>query len=245
MSCAELDRVTPTKRPTGVPASGYQSWRDLLFVHYPVDASVVRAVVPPELELDLWDGRAWVGIVPFAMKDVRLRFFPKALGMHFLETNLRTYVHHRGEPGVYFFSLEAESLLAVKGARWGWGLPYHHATMSMRNESDDTVYRSTRKADRSALLSARYRVGEALGASLPGSFEFFLLERYLLFSVRGGRVKKGQVHHHAYPAHRAEVFAFEDGLMPAAGLPRAEVLPPVVHFSPGVDVEVFGPWRVP
>lgn len=239
--CLDLDRLAPTRRPDA-PRSGHQSWRDLLFAHHVLDAGTVRAVVPPELELDLWDGRAWVGLVPFTMQDIRLAWMPRRAGLDFLETNVRTYVHHRGEPGVYFFSLEASSRLAVKAARWGWGLPYHHASMTTSSDGEIVRYDSVRRSDPRAALSVTYRAGQQLGASGPGSLEFFLLERYLLFSVRGGRVLKGHVHHEAYPAQRASITSISDGLIEAAGLPRARGLPDVAHFSKGVDVEVFGPW---
>lgn len=244
MSALELDRITPTRRPTGLSPSGHQGWRDLLFVHYAYAADEVRRLVPPELELDLWDDQAWIGIVPFTMKDIRVRFQPRALGLDFLETNLRTYVHHRGEPGVYFFSLEASSRLAVKAARWGWGLPYHHASMHTAELDGTRTYTTTRRSDPRAAFSARYRPGALLGASAPGTFEHFLLERYYLFSVRRGRVSKGHVHHVPYPAQRVEVLELSDGLIEAAGLPPVRGLPEVAHFSTGVDVEVFGPYGV-
>jgi uncharacterized protein len=239
----ELDRLSPRVRPRGLP-SGHQRWRDLLFVHFAYPADEVRRLVPAELELDLWDGMAWVGIVPFAMGAVRLRLQPRALGLSFLETNLRTYVHHRGKPGVYFFSLEASSLLAVKAARWGWGLPYHHASMRMTEADGTLAYATTRRSDPRARCSARCRPGEVLGACVPGTFEFFLLERYCLFSVRRGRVLKGHVHHVPYPAQRVELLELSEGLTEAAGLRPPGRPPEVAHFSRGVDVEVFGPVRV-
>ena len=100
--CLDLDRVAPTRRPPG-PAAGTQRWRELLFVHWSFPADVVRALVPPALELDLWRGRAWVGLVPFRMEATRTSWMPRGTGLTFLETNLRTYVHRDGAPGVYFF----------------------------------------------------------------------------------------------------------------------------------------------
>lgn len=238
-----MDRLAPSRRPEGSP-SGYQNWRDLLFVHWTYPVEIVRALVPRELELDAWENRAYVGAVPFVMKDIRLSRMPRWSGMNFLETNLRTYVTHRGEPGVYFFSLEASSRLAVRAARWGWGLPYFDATMSLTREEDGVIDYRTTRAKSGASLAARFRPGELLGPSLPGTLEHFLLERYLLFNLRAGSVWRGQVHHVPYPARRCEVLSITESLTHAAGLPVRSATPETIHFSDGVDVEVFGPLRL-
>ncbi len=200
----------------------------------------MRPLLPAALELDLWEGQAWVGLVPFKMHDIRTSWMPRAAGLDFLETNLRTYVHHRGAPGVYFFSLEASSFLAVHAARLGWGLPYHHAAMQTARAGDRVTYGSRRNRG-GAHLALEYEVGALLGPSAPGTLEHFLLERYLLFSWRGGKVHRGQVHHPPYPAQRATLHRLDEGLLQAAGLTRP-ASPAAVHFAQGVDVEVFGPW---
>jgi uncharacterized protein YqjF (DUF2071 family) len=244
MSAVDLDRITPTRPPADRSPSGWQNWRNLLFLHWPIEPAALRAAVPRELELDLWGGEAFVGVVPFEMKQIRPSWLPGAFAMDFLETNLRTYVHYRGEPGVYFFSLEASSRLAVQAARWGWGLPYHYAAMSSESAGGGTHYRSVRSSNASARLDVRYHVGEPIGASPAGSFEHFLLERYYLFSTRGGRVSKGHVHHVPYPAQRAEVESIDEGLIVVMGFERLGERFAFVHFVSGVDVEVFGPWAL-
>jgi uncharacterized protein YqjF (DUF2071 family) len=237
--CLDLDRVAPTRRPAGT-ASGSQTWRELLFVHWSFAPEVVRAVVPPGLALDLWGGRAWIGVVPFRMEATRAAWMPRRLGLEFLETNVRTYVHHDGAPGVYFLSLEAASWLAVQVARRGWGLPYFHATMHAERTGERVAYRSRRRGDPGASLDVTYDIGAELGPSLPGTQQHFLLERYYLFAERRGRLRRGQVHHHPYPARRATVTALTEGLVAAAGLP-ATGAPETIHYSAGVEVEVFGP----
>jgi hypothetical protein len=118
-----IDRLSPTHRPTGWPV-GYQRWHSLLFLHWPLPAAVLRPLVPAELSIDLYAGVAYVGLIPFVVEQARPAV-PPPLGLDFLETNVRTYVHLAGEdPGVYFFSLDAASLLAMVGARTGFGLPY-------------------------------------------------------------------------------------------------------------------------
>jgi uncharacterized protein YqjF (DUF2071 family) len=234
---ALLDRVGPTRRPAGSPV-GHQRWRHLLFLHWAVPAEAIRPLVPAPLSLDLHDGVAWVGLVPFAMEGVRPRFVPDALGLNFLETNVRTYVHHHGEPGVWFLSLDAASPLAVAVARARWHLPYFTARMKMELGSEGVHYASERAASPHPKLEVRYRPGDPLGASVPGELQFFLLERYLLFAERSGCLYRGQVHHRPYPAYGAEVAALADDLVAATGLPRPEGAP-LVHYSPGVDVEIF------
>jgi len=239
-SCLPLDRIAQARRPRGSP-SGTQRWRELLFVHFTFAPELVRALVPKELELDLWDDRAWVGLVPFKMEGIRPRFAP--FGLDFLETNLRTYVHYRGEPGVFFFSLEASSWLAVKAARLGWGLPYFHADMSTRREGERVHYAAKRRHTK-VETSVEYSLGERLGPSKEGTLEHFLLERYVLLTAGKGRVSRGQVHHVPYPAQRATLHALKDELVVAAGLPQPTEAPASVLYASGVDVEVFGPWDV-
>jgi uncharacterized protein YqjF (DUF2071 family) len=230
-------------RPEG-KASGMQNWRELLFSHWTFPLDVLRPLVPAELELDPWNGEAFVGAVPFLMRDVRPRWLPRAFALDFLELNIRTYVRYRDRPGVYFFSLEASSLLAVKAARWGWGLPYFHAKMSHGVDGDIMSFDSRRKDRAAPSHLARYRLGALLGPSLPGSLEYFLLERYLLFTVKRGQVYEGQVHHVPYPAQAVELLELTDGLVAATGLPDPARRPDLVHYAAGVDVEVFGPWPV-
>lgn len=233
-----MDRIAPSRRPEG-PNAGTQRWRDLLFLHWPVPVELVRPLIPERLSLDTHEGVLYVGVVPFAMLDVSPSWLPGFMDFDFLETNLRTYVHLDGEePGVWFFSLEAASWLAVQAARVTFGLPYHHAAMTMKKEGAETIYETIRRAEPHPRLFARYTVGEYLGPSQPGTLEHFLLERYHLYALQDGRLRRGTVHHTPYPAHRATVLEVHDELMAAAGLP-APTGAPLAHFAPGVDVEVF------
>ena len=232
-----VDRIAPTRRPSG-RCRGYQNWRSLLFMHWPVPVETLRPLVPSAMELDLYEGQAYVGVVPFAMQGVRPRWCPELFAFHFLETNVRTYVCHQGRPGVYFFSLEAASRLAVWAARTFWSLPYYHAEMSLDQQGDEFLYQSRRRLS-DVKHKVRYRLGELLGPSEPGSLEFFFLERYLLFTEHRGEIYAGQVHHSPYPAQAAEVLELEDELMEAAGLGRCPGPPAFTHYAAGVDVEVF------
>ena len=232
-----IDRIAPTQRPKGC-CRGYQEWRNLLFMHWPIAVEKLRPLVPAALDLDLYEGKAYVGVVPFAMQGVRPRWSPKRLAFRFLETNVRTYVCYKGQPGVYFFSLEAASRMAVWAARKFWSLPYFHAEMSLTQQGDEFLYQSKRRTG-GVLHKVRYRLGERLGRSQPESIEYFFLERYLLFTEHRGRLFAGQVHHTPYPAQAAEVLELEDHLLEAAGLGTCPGLPVYSHYASGVDVEVF------
>ncbi len=235
---AAMDRVAPTRRPPGANA-GTQRWRDLAFVHWEVPVEALRPHVPARLELDTWEGRAFLGLVPFAMRDIQPSWLPRVMAQDFLETNLRTYVHEGGqEPGVWFFSLEASSWLAVTAARIGWALPYHHARMSMERSGERFDYETVRRRG-GARAAMSWTPGTLLGASAPGTVEHFLLERYVLYSERGGRLFRGRVHHAPYEARTATLHHMEESLAAAAGLPGLSGDPAFVHACDGVDVEMF------
>ncbi|EYF08491.1 YqjF family protein [Chondromyces apiculatus] len=238
-----MDRISQGVRPSGRPA-GFQRWRSLLFLHWEVDIAALRSLLPAPLSIDTFEGRAYVGVVPFTMQDVSPWWSPSVPGIsNFHELNVRTYVHHEGrDPGVWFFSLDAAKLVAVLIARAGWHLPYHFADMELTARGGEVHYQSRRRwpTERPATLEARYQIGPALGAATPGTFEHFLAERYLLYADGGdGRLFTGQVHHHPYPLHHAEVLALRETMVEAAGLPAPQGAPHAL-YSPGVDVDVFG-----
>lgn len=236
-----IDRITPTRRPDARPVM-YQRWRTLLFLHWELPAEELARLLPPGLTLDTYEGRAFVGLVPFTMKGVRpagLPPFPPLSDFH--ETNVRTYVHREGrDPGVWFFSLDAANRIAVKLARAWFRLPYHFARMELRREGSWISYRSERRWPAPVPASCAVRCapkGEAV-ASTPGTLQHFLVERYFLYTQHGGALWRGQVHHPPYQVRGAEVEGLEESLLAAAGIARPPVAP-LVHFSDGVDVDVF------
>jgi uncharacterized protein len=235
----EIDRVGPTMRPS-IPLYGHQRWRDLLFLHWPVPVEVLRPLVPAPLSVDTYEGVAYVGLVPFWMIGVRPTWAPERVALRFLETNVRTYVHVDGrDPGVYFFSLEAASRVAVAVARAHFGLPYYWSRMRLRKAAHWLEYRSRRLPGRGPRSWVQFETGEHVGPAAPGSLEYFLIERYLLHVWRRGRLWRGQVHHTPYPVQRVRVLTLHDELIGAAGLPQPTVPPPLVHYAAGVDVEIF------
>jgi len=224
--------------PTRPPAV-HMHWADIAFAHWPVPVEAMRRLVPSELEVDVHDGHAWVGLIPFTMKDCSFRGVPPLPGLDtFLECNVRTYVHHRGVPGVWFFSLDAASRLAVIGGRVVWGLNYRLARFHRSVEGDGIKYRLDRnKGDGSGRLD--WTPGTPLPPHPPGSLEHFLVERYHLFARRRGRLIRGRVDHAPWPLRSATADAIETGLVSAAGIDVEGE--PVMHCSDGVDVRGFSP----
>jgi uncharacterized protein len=260
---ALIDRMAPTVRPAGGPI-GYHRWTDLLFIHWRVPAQVIRPLLPPGLSLDTWEGDAWVGLVPFSMSRVRPWWSPALPGISsFCETNVRTYVHFEGrDPGVWFFSLDASSSLAVRVARWRWHLPYFRARMNLQRTTAAVEYKSRRlwpagdgpggvgpAHDISGCeiratigrLVGHDAVGRALpaGRALPGTLEHFLIERYILYALSAtGKLLSGRVHHAPYPIREARLEHLDETLLAATA-----IHPPVsachTLFCDGVDVEIF------
>ena len=194
-------RLQWRQRPSGL-AVMRQQWADLLMVHSRYDADKLQARLPAGLTIDRYDGDAWLGIVPFSMNRIRPIFSPPLPYVSwFLELNVRTYVHDAdGTPGVWFFSLDCNQALAVQLARRLFHLPYEQAEMKRKRQGERIEY-ECRRSDVSADQIARYNYPRCAAGEIaqPGSLEFFLLERYLLFAVHpSGRLYRGQVHHAPY-----------------------------------------------
>ena len=217
-----------------------QVWRDLMFLHWPYAAQAVRPLVPNSLELDLWDGAAWVGLVPFAIEGLtHPRVPPVPWLSHFLETNVRTYVVDRqGRRGVWFFSLDAARLAAVLGARAAYALPYFWARMSLERVGPDVRYRSRRLGPGRAGCDLAVQVGPCIAA--PGDLELFLTARFRLFAERGGRLRHAEIEHPPWPLAQASVVWLRQDLLEAAGLPGPRGAP-LAHFSESVEVKVGPP----
>jgi uncharacterized protein YqjF (DUF2071 family) len=222
-----------------------QSWHDLLFAHWPVEPAALRAAVPAELELDTFDGAAWLGIVPFRMSGVRLRGLPPLpRAAAFPELNVRTYVRRGARPGVWFFSLDAASRGAVRAARTWFGLPYFDAEMAAAERGGWIEYasRRTHRGAPPAELRARYRPVGAVERAAAGSLAEFLTERYRLYALRGGRLLAGEIHHPPWPLQPAAAELERETLSAASGI-RLPPSAPVLHFARRIDVLLWPPRR--
>lgn len=227
------------------------SWLDLLFAHWRVDTAALRAIVPAGLEVDLFEGEAWLGVVPFWMDCVGVRGLPYVPGVkRFPELNVRTYVLRDQKPGVLFFSLDAASALAVATARATFHLPYFRAAIETRRgdgADDDWVHYDSRRTHRGATAGSfrgRYRPTGSVYAAQPGTLEHWLTERYCLYAVdRRGGIHRGEIHHAPWPLRPAEASLEHNDVADHTGLEL--VGPPAhLHFVDRIDVVGWLPRRV-
>ena len=235
------DRLRPRSRPPGPPAM-YQSWRELLFVHWRVEPKRIQRTLPPGLQVDMFDGAAYVGVVPFYMHNIRPRGFPAIPWVSFfLELNVRTYVHdERGRAGVWFYSLDCNQPIAVWAARTFFHLPYRHARMTATSRDEAIDYRSQVNSSRRT-CELSYSVAADGRPTEPGTFEFFLVERYLLFAAdKRSRLFTGQVHHAPYEVAPATLPKWSSNLLAEHDFGVDESRPDHVCGAKAVDVDVFG-----
>jgi len=242
--------MVSTESQTDFRTAGYQRWARLTFLHWRVAAETLQPLLPGGLTIQQFDGSAWLGIVPFSMERIRPWWSPPVPGISwFLETNVRTYVvDERGVAGVWFFSLDANSRLAVNTARAFWHLPYASATMSMRVEHSHNSAAVTRidyAGVRRESPDIQYKLGLDLPMAepkpaLPDTLEHFLIERYLLFATdRKQRLRTGRVHHPPYQIVTPVSVLGTQSLTSAIGCHNLNVAATShAAFCDGVDVRV-------
>ncbi len=215
-----------------------QTWHDLLFAHWPLPVAVVKALIPVELPLDTHDGYAWVGVVPFWMSGVRARGIPPLPGLsRFPELNVRTYVTYKGKPGVYFFSLDAANAPAVWAARRFFFLPYFAASMITRDQ-DGIIHYTSQREGVSAEFRGTYQPVAPARRSEKTSLEYFLTERYCLYTVHGGKVYRCDIHHLPWPLQDAQATIEVNTMADAAGIHLPTTLP-LLHFARKLDVLIW------
>ncbi|CAN5548388.1 DUF2071 domain-containing protein [soil metagenome] len=243
-----MDRILSERdhRPYGMPEGPHamtMRWHDLLFAHWPVSVESLRPHVPAGLEIETFGGSAWLGVVPFRMRGVRPRLVPERLGMAFPELNVRTYVRSGKRAGVWFFSLDATSKLAVRGARFSFGLPYFDARVRCSRDGayiDFSSERTHRRAAQAQLAVTYGPTGQAFHAA-PDTLDYFLTERYCLFSVlRDGTLSYCDIHHLPWPLQPAEAAWQTNSMGRQIGIALPEAAP-VLHFARHLYMAAWAP----
>ena len=225
-------------------------WDDLAFLHWPVPVAALETQIPHGLQLDTFSGQAWIGIVPFRMAGVQARGLPQVPGTNeFLELNVRTYVTDGTRPGVWFFSLDCENLLAVRGARVGFSLPYFDARIQLLEQSLERAsetgfdFSSTRthRGIAAARFRAKYEPSSNVTPSTPGTLEHWLTERYCLYAQRPtGQVIRGEIRHQPWGLQSCKVEILENSLCDSLGLQLPNE-PALAHFAKRLEVHAWLP----
>ncbi|UOG75840.1 DUF2071 domain-containing protein [Hymenobacter tibetensis] len=225
-----------------------QRWSELLFAHWPVAPEVLRPYLPARLELDLFEGQAWLGVVPFSMGGIRPLGLPAVPGLHHLhELNVRTYARLDGVPGVWFLSLDATNPFGVWAARTFFHLPYLHAEISLTQTGSAlrAVAKRTHKGVAPATFAATWTPGQALPPTQPGTLAHFLTERYFLYTagpnllrdIQGPNLWRGQLFHEPWRLREATLSEWDSTLVESHGLPTP-VGAPLLYAADALDVWV-------
>jgi len=239
----QIDRLAMRGRPQGSPVI-HQRWENLLFLHWAVDPQALRPLIPSALEIDTFQDKAWIGITPFHLEDVRPVMLPAFPGLStFDEINVRTYVLHDGRPGIWFFSLDASKLMHAVASRIYFMMPYFKASIEFRQEEHRFTFDLHRAGPPEAAFYARWQTGPRLRDPDVDSLAFFLVERYNCFSVEGRRVYQTRIYHHPWILEEAAIEELCSKMMSALGLAEP-VADPLIHFSRSLDIEIWAPTQI-
>ena len=242
---SELERVAIRERPNGQPLM-HQKWGKLLFMHWRIEEAELRSLIPEQLEIDTFDGSAWIGIIPFTMWDIRAfpPYLPAVPGLSSThELNVRTYVHYNRVPGVWFFSLDCNSTAAVMAARAFYHLPYFNAHIDLEQHINTVDYALKRIDHPPAYFNGSWNIGETVPFSHPDSLEFFLTERYCLYAESDGEPYCARIFHPPWPLQKATINYYESTMIEALGL-KSRVGEPVLNYCEEIDVDIWGIHRV-
>jgi uncharacterized protein YqjF (DUF2071 family) len=236
----DVDRIRSRHRPDSPPIM-HQDWGKLHFMHWRVHQDLLRPKIHPDLDIDTYRGSAWMAITPFTMWDIRglpelLPPIPGLSSMH--ELNVRTYVHLNGVPGVWFFSLDVDNAIATLGAKTLFQLPYHTAEIDLEERGETIEYELLRDEEPPVYFKAKFRKGKELPQSQVGSKEYFLTERYVLYTASHGALYQARIHHQHWPLRESRVEKFETNILDANGLPQPKDQP-LVHYAEEVNVDIW------
>lgn len=237
---SDLDRLSIRRRPDGQPLM-HQTWGKLLFMHWRIDEKILRPLIPKDLEVDTFDGSAWIAIAPFTMWDIRAfpPFLPAVPGLSAMhELNVRTYVHYDRVPGVWFLSLDCNSTAAVLGARTFFHLPYYNADIELDQDGKTIDYALSRAEDPPAEFNASWTIGGSPHYAHPGSLEFFLTERYCLYSEDDDEIYRARIYHQPWPLQKASLISLDSTMIESHDLPTPAG-DPLLHYAEELSVEIW------
>lgn len=231
-------------RPWPLPSKPWvmkQTWYDLLFAHWEIDPELIKPFIPNNLMLDTYKGKAWIAVVPFRMSGIRLRYMPQIpFTSNFPEINVRIYVTYQGKPGVYFFSLDASNYLAVKVANSFFHLPYFFSEMVVSSEGDSIYYQSNRiRSKEEYQFKGKYQPISNVFHAEFGSLEYWLTERYCLYTVKNNRLYRGEIHHKPWALQAAKAEIYENTMININGFSPFNNNP-ILHFAKRLDVLLWG-----
>lgn len=219
-----------------------QTWHELIFAHWPIPFAELRPLIPPLLEIETFEGEAWIGVVPFRMSHVHPRGFPAVRGLsHFPELNVRTYVRANGIPGVFFFSLDAGNPIAVSIARSFFHLPYFHAQMLCQKKDDATIHYHSLRIHRGAPPAdfvAAYRPVTPAYTAQRGTIEYWLTERYCLYTVFQNHLYRADIQHRPWSLQAGEMEVQSNTMVEGHGL-RLPATAPLLHYADLQEVLVW------
>jgi uncharacterized protein len=237
--------IDNSHRPWPIPNRPWimkQSWHDLLFAHWEIDVQILKPLIPNSLDIDTYNGKTWIGVVPFHMSGIRLRFLPEIpYTSKFPEINVRTYVTYKGKkPGVFFLSLDAANLIAVKTARQFFRLPYYYAEMMLKKEGGSVRYDSKRlETSDSFIFRGKYApVSEQYEASRD-TLDYWLTERYCLYTTHNNRLYRGEINHKPWKLQHARAEIDANSMVSIQGYEIPNT-PPILHYSERMDVLLWG-----
>lgn len=233
-------RLAARERPNETPIM-HQDWRDLLFLHWKYDPAEIQKTLPPGLFVDTFNNEGYITISPFSLENLRLMNLPSIPGFsNFVEVNTRTYVYDRnGTPGIWFYSLDINSFIAAQAARKVFSLPYFFSELQKQEKRNEISIYGERKSEPIASMKFTYEPFEDNYLASNESLEFFLLERYFLFSFEANQLSKQQVNHKPYPISNVSIEESNHSLFEMQGLILNNRVADHVHYSSGVDVDIF------
>jgi uncharacterized protein YqjF (DUF2071 family) len=235
------NRLAVRERPNEIPIM-HQRWQNLLFLHWAYDQDKIQNTLPPGLKVDTFQGKAYITMSPFSMKDLSVAFLPPIPGIDsYIEVNVRTYVYDKNDtPGIWFYSLDLNSFYFSKLARKTFSLPYFYSDLNAKSYLNRMNIEGKRIDQPETKINFSYNLAyENNYEAEVESLEFFLIERYVLFSFESNQLNFGKVNHQPYKISNAEVFEYNSNLLKVNSFEIEGKQPNAMHFCKDIEVDIF------